>query len=266
MTFSPCRHYIHLSARLYVEPHYFLSNLLIQLLEQLKSPRNLLLEDLRRIVFLARRLQLGLIRRAVPGDGVLPLGRVVQILPVVQEAHALRKRIPLPEQTLRLRADGRVVAGEEPRDGDEDEDVVAVARVEAEGVAAALGGEAGDDARDGLVAEAVSQAENAFDGLEDRVGDVVDLREESGVVSVGGGGEELPGGHNQSAQYPSGSLGRGSLPAPTRSAFRQFCRKAGDRRDPHRLKELRLDVREVRQSGREGLWLGVFEVVCNHPP
>lgn len=217
-------------------------------------------------MFLARRLQLGLIRRPVPSDGVLPFGRVVQVRPVVQEAHALREHVPLPEQTPRLGADGRVVAGEEPGDGDEDEDVVPVARVEAEGVAAALGGEAGDDARDGLVAEAVSQTEDAFDGLEDRVGDIVDLREESSVVSVGGGGEELPGGHKQSAEYPSVSLGRGSLPAPKRSAFRQFCRKAGDRRDPHRLKELRLDVREVRQSGREGLWLGIFEVVCNHPP
>lgn len=189
------------------------------LLEQLKSPRNLLLEDLRRIVLLARRLQLSLVRRAVPGDGVLPLGRVVQVRPVVQEAHALRERIPLPEQTLRLRADGGVVAGEEPEDGDEDEDVVPVARVEAERVAAARGGEAGDDAWDGLVAEAVSQAEDAFDGLEDGVGDVVDLREESSVASVGGGGEELPGGHNQSAKYPSRSLGRGGLTGSQEECF-----------------------------------------------
>jgi len=58
----------------------------------------------------------------------------------------------------------------------------------------------------------------------------------------------------------------GSLPTPKRSACRQFCRKAGDRCDPHSAKKLRLDVREARQSRREGLWLGVLEVICNHPP
>lgn len=90
-------------------------------------------------------------------------------------------------------SDGRVVLGEEPGDGDEHEDVVSVTWVEAERVTAAFGGESGDDAWNGLVAEAVSETEDAFDGLEDGVGDVVDLGEESGVVSIGGCGEELPG-------------------------------------------------------------------------
>ena len=194
----------------------------------------------------------------------MPLGGVVQIHPVIQEPHTAGKGVRLLDKTLGLALYRCIIDGKDPRDGQERKNVVSIAWVDAQSITTALGSESGQDAWDRLIAKAYPESSDALEGLENRIGDVEDLREESSAVSVSGCAEELPVAKPVSKNINVYSI-TWSLPATTRCRAGQFRRQVGHRRDPHGVSNLRPNVREICQSRRERLRLGVFEVVCNYP-